>query len=81
MADVKVELDTAGIAQILKSFEFGVNAAASSIAARIPGAFVSGYTIDRKAAAVVVPGGDRLQARDGVITRAASSVGLEVRSR
>lgn len=40
---------------------------------------IRSYTTDRGAASVTVPA--LLQARDGVLTRAASAVGLEVRTK
>lgn len=83
MAKVEFELDHKGLAELLKSGQFApaVDELARSVAAKIPGASVETYTTDRNAAAVYVPGGAEMQARDGVITRAAAASGLVVRSR
>lgn len=55
-----------------------VNAIAHQIAAQAgPDAQVDEYTTDRAAAAVRVPADQ--QAKDGVLTRAAAAVGVEVR--
>lgn len=77
MANVKIRLDHAGIAELLKSAEMAqvVNEAAAAVAVQAGGEMES-YTTDRAAAAVTVKA-DR-QARDGALTRAAQAVGLEV---
>lgn len=81
-------LDSAGIAEILKSAE--MQAAVTGLAESIAGdvrsqvgdaeVVVDEYMTDRAAASVTIkhPKGLLLQARDGVLTRAASSAGLEV---
>ncbi|WP_028477919.1 hypothetical protein [Nocardia sp. CNY236] len=77
-----VRLDHRGLGKILKSQAFAdvVNDAAIRVAAAAgDNAEVDKYTTDRKAAAVIVPAED--QARDGALTRAAASVGLEVRAK
>ncbi|WP_454199588.1 hypothetical protein [Nocardia sp. Marseille-Q1738] len=77
-----VRLNHEGIARLLKSREFAavVKGAAHRVAAEAgEDATVSEYTTDRAAAAVSVPA--EQQARDGVLTRAAASVGLEVKAR
>lgn len=90
MADV--ELDSKGIAQVLKSA--GVAAAVQDLAEQVatqvrnavPEAeevVVDSYTTDRAAASVTIKDArGRLWAvRDGVLFRAAASVGLEVTER
>ncbi|WP_043737663.1 hypothetical protein [Nocardia asiatica] len=77
-----VRLDHGGISRLLKSREFAavVKEAADRVAAEAgEDATVSEYTTDRSAASVWVPA--EQQARDGVLTRAAASVGLEVEGR
>lgn len=89
---VDLRLDHSGIASILKSGPFAANVAekaaeiASGVVGQIGGRFpveVSTYTTDRAAAAVTIahPAGAILQARDGVLTRAAAAAGLEVTER
>ncbi|MGE2714197.1 hypothetical protein ACQI4L_09080 [Mycolicibacterium litorale] len=57
-----------------------INALARQVAAAAgPDAEVDEYTTDRAAAAVRVPA--EQQAKDGALTRAAATVGLEVRSK
>ena len=80
MTDPKFTLNRKGVAEILKGGEIaaGVNAVAGQVKARAgDDAEVDTYTTDRKAAAVRVPADQ--QARDGLLTRAAAEVGLEVR--
>jgi hypothetical protein len=75
-----VRLNRGGVSKVLKSPEFAVkmNTLAQAIADDIgEDAEVSEYTTDRRAASVSVPA--HRQARDGALTRAAASVGLEVR--
>lgn len=90
MADF--ELDHAGIAEILKSsgVRAVVSAAASSIASAVRSSepeaddvVVDNYTTDRAAASVTVRDvrAKGWQAKNGLLTRAAASAGLEVRSR
>jgi hypothetical protein len=90
MSDVK--LDSKGIAQILKSGEVAaaVHEMAESIAAAVrqsePDAeevVVDDYQTDRAASSVTIRDarGRLWQVRDGILTRAASSVGLEVTDR
>ncbi|MGB3301781.1 MAG: hypothetical protein WBA98_03745 [Gordonia sp. (in: high G+C Gram-positive bacteria)] len=88
MAD-KFRLNRKGVAEVLRS-QCGdaVNALAEQVAAAARSEIgddsvpveVNQYTTDRGAAAVVIahPSGAELQARGGVLTRAASSAGLEV---
>lgn len=88
----KVELDRAGIGSMLKSGPIpdAVNAAAHRIAAnvRLPAdspdgsdVVVERYVTDRGAAAVVVrhPWATRLEAKYGLLSRAAGSAGFTVR--
>ncbi len=82
MAANRIRLNSRNIEKLLKSSEFAAmtNQAARRIAeAAGPDAEVQPYTTDRKAAAVVVPA--EQQARDGVLTRAAASAGLEVKQK
>jgi hypothetical protein len=76
---VEVTLDTEGLAAVLNSaaVQSMVTEAANRVAQAtgVP-ARVYGYTTDRKAAAVTVAA--EAQARDGVLTSAASSLGLRV---
>lgn len=83
-------ISTSGIGDMLKSDEVRsvIDDLAQQVAARVsagPGVdvVVDSYTTDRAAAAVIIahPKGMLLQARDGVLTRAAASLGLEVRER
>ncbi|MEJ9080769.1 hypothetical protein WKY82_20335 [Gordonia malaquae] len=82
--------DRRGIGEILKTQAAPqVNALASQVQARVIDAIdddtvevtLEAYTTDRGAAAVTIadPEGLALQARDGVLTRAAAAVGLEVK--
>jgi hypothetical protein len=91
VADVEFRLDRSGIRELLRSDPVRevVDAKAEEIAAavrtQVPGDVevrVDSYTTDRAAAAVVVADvrGMAWQARDGVLTRAAGSAGLEVRA-
>lgn len=80
MADPKFKLDYKGVGEVLKSPDTAaaINALAAQIAARAGGdAEMDDYTTDRRAASVRVPADQ--QARDGLLTRAAAEVGLEVR--
>jgi hypothetical protein len=85
-----VKLDHAGIAAVLRSAAVAqqVTAAASDIRGRVAAAVdgdvvLDTYVTDRAAASVTIRDvrGRVWQARDGVLTRAAASAGLEVRSR
>jgi hypothetical protein len=91
MADVEFRLDRSGIRELLRSDPVRelVDAKAGEIAAavrtQIPGDVevrVDSYTTDRAAASVIIADvrGMAWQARDGVLTRAAGSIGLEVRA-
>ncbi|NMD55187.1 hypothetical protein FK530_06790 [Tsukamurella conjunctivitidis] len=79
MADPKFKLDKRGGAEVLKQLAAEqINALARQIAAQAgPDAEVEPYTTDRAAASVSVPADQ--QAADGVLTRAASAAGVEVR--
>lgn len=82
MARKGVRLNRKGGAKLLKSPEFKtrIDAVANGIAQDIgEGASVESYTTDRGAAAVSVPAD--MQARDGALTRAAASAGLDVRTK
>lgn len=82
MAGVKIRLNYAALAKLLKSEDFAAlaNSAAQQVADKAgDGAQVSKYTTDRRAAAVSVPAED--QARDGALTRAAAAVGLQVKTK
>lgn len=88
MARIKFTRDSRGIDAILRSTDFGQVAAAHRIAGQVraeTGAdvVVDTYTTDRQAASVTIRHvrGKLMQARDGVLTRAASAAGLEVTSR
>lgn len=75
------ELDLDGGAEVLKELAAG---AIAELAAQIAsdageGAKVKTYITDRAAATVSVPA--EAQAKDGVLTRAASAAGLEVKLR
>lgn len=74
-------LDRKGGAEVLKTLAAPhINALARQVAGRAgDDAEVDEYTTDRAAAAVTVPA--EQQAKDGVLTRAASATGLEVRSK
>lgn len=88
---VKVELDHKGIAEVLKSegARAAVHGLAEKIADEVRAAddsldvVVDDYTTDRAAASVTIRDqrGRLLQVRDGILTRAASAAGLEVRER
>lgn len=89
---IKVELDRSGIRELLKSPEIrgAVEDMADRIADQVSGSIdpdaevvVDTYTTDRAAASVTIkhPAAQLWQARDGVLTRAAAAVGLEVKSR
>ncbi len=82
MATVRIRLNHSNIGKLLKSPEFAglVNAVADKVAeAAGPEADVDHYTTDRGAASVAVPAED--QALYGTLTRAAESVGLEVKQK
>lgn len=95
MARVKFTRDSAGIAAILRSTDFGQVAAAQRVAAQVraqnPGVEVvvdtyttrGGRMSPRQAASVTIrdKNGRLLQVRDGALTRAASAAGLEVKTR
>jgi hypothetical protein len=86
-----VELDHAGIAEILKTAMRGpIDALARQIADRVDVGTVTdaevtvrSYTTDRAAAAVSIahPAGLAMQAKHGSLTKAAASLGLEVKSK
>lgn len=89
MARVHVTVDHAAIGEIAKSagIRSMVDAAAEQIAGHVRGevgadvpVVVDHYTTDRAAAAVVITDvrGAGLQAKHGVLTRAASAIGVEV---
>lgn len=84
-------LDAAGVREVLKgpAMRQAVDDLAGQIADRVradlpPGVTVSvrGYTTDRDAASVTVEDvrGMAWQARDGILTRAAGALGLEVKA-
>jgi len=92
MARVQFRRDSNGIAEVLRSR--GVRDAIHGLAERVAGrvrallpagtdVVVDDYTTDRAASAVTIRdmSGRLWQARDGVLTRAASAEGLEVRER
>ncbi|MEV7212084.1 hypothetical protein AB0O31_03170 [Kitasatospora cineracea] len=90
--DVTFELDSEGIREVLKSPEVKamVDEAAAAVAQHIQSEVRAGvtvevrpYTTDREAATVVVPDIRAMawQARDGIVTRAAASIGAEVKER
>ncbi|MFC0314487.1 hypothetical protein ACFQNE_02045 [Gordonia phosphorivorans] len=90
MARPKFRRSHKGIGEILKSPEFAaqMTTMAEQIAAEtdVPDGvdvLVEAYTTDRGAAAVIIadPAGMELQATDGVLTRAAARVGLEVKAK
>lgn len=92
---LKIELDSGGIGEMLRSdgVRAAVDAAASavrSIAASDPAVTTNGatadqdsYTTDRAAAGVGIPhpAGLAIEAKHGTLTRAAAAAGLEVNSR
>lgn len=75
------KLNRAGGAEVLKELAAdAIHALAQQVAAQAgDAAQVDEYTTDRAAASVSVPA--HLQAKDGVLTRAAAAAGLEVRSK
>ncbi len=83
--------DRKGISEILKKQTAGaINGLASQIHSQAQASVYSDvevtmepYTTDRAAASVTIadPRGLEMQARDGVLTRAAATLGLEVRSK
>lgn len=88
-ARIRVELDHGGVREILRSQGMAnmVNTAAARIesaaeAMTWPPVVVNAYTTDRRAAAVTIAADEGLaiQAKDGVLTRAAGSIGAEVSS-
>lgn len=91
MADVDLRLDSRGIAEVLKSAPVRqeVHKLAEEVADRVrsiqPDAdvVVDDYTTDRAASSVTIREGMAAlwQARDGILTRAAASAGLEVREK
>lgn len=78
-AGVTFELNRAGGAEVLKTIVADEIAKLTEqiAAAAGEGAAADHYVTDRAAGSVSVPAG--LQAKRGVLTRAAASVGLEVR--
>lgn len=90
-------LDSKGIAEILRSegIASAVDALAEQIAQNVRGqgftvssgdplpVTVDHYTTDRRAASVTInhPAGIGMQAKHGVLTKAAAAAGLEVRAR
>lgn len=81
-------LDHGGIAELLKSgpFAAAVHSVAQSIAGSVDvdaeeGVVVDDYTTDRAASSVTIrdPRAMLWQAQDGVLTRAASGAGVEVK--
>ncbi|MCP9205502.1 hypothetical protein [Streptomyces cucumeris] len=88
---VDFRLDHAGVREILKGPEVRqtidglADEVAANVRALVPAGTeieVRGYTTDRGAATVVVadPQAMSWQARDGILTRAAGFVGLEVKA-
>lgn len=75
------KLNRKGASEVLKSeARDAVNALAAKVAANAgDDATIDPYTTDRAAASVSVPADQ--QARDGVLTRAATAAGLEVRTK
>lgn len=87
----RFDLDTRGVREILRGEEVRtlIDSYAGQVAANVralvpPGTSIEvrGYTTDRGAATVVVadPQAMGWQARDGILTRAAGSAGLEVKA-
>jgi acyl-CoA hydrolase len=85
------QLDTAGVREVLKSQELRtvVDTLAGQIADNVRASVregttvsVHGYTTDRGAASITVEDVRAMawQARDGILTRAAGAVGLEVKA-
>ena len=92
MAKPKIDLDSAGIASVLKSGDVArlVHSAAESVAAGVRGrvdaengVVVDDYTTDRAASSVTIRDvrGKLWQVRDGVLSSAAAAAGLEVKAR
>lgn len=93
MAKIKFVIDRVGISDLLKSDDFqqAVHDKAETIAAAareaMPdahrGVVVDDYTTDRAASSVTIrdPLALDLEAREGVLTRAAAAAGLEVTER
>lgn len=89
MSDIKLE--SKGVLQVLKSSEVAdavedyARRIAASVTGQQPGAdvVVDNYTTDRAASSVTIRDarGRLWQVRDGILTRAASSAGLEVKAR
>lgn len=88
MRGFSLRLDHSGIGEILKSREMGevVGDAGEDIRSRVAAAVPAGidvtvqrYVTDRQAASVAIehPRGIALQARHGVLTRAATSIGAD----
>lgn len=75
------KLDHKGAEEILKTVPADeIHALAKKVAENAGDpAWVNTYTTDRAAASVTVPAG--MQAKHGVLTRAASAAGLEVKTR
>ncbi|MGJ3228917.1 hypothetical protein ACQEUV_26710 [Micromonospora aurantiaca (nom. illeg.)] len=89
---IEVEVDFAGIGEIARGDDVRqmVNQATEQIASRVRALVgddvpvtVSEYTTDREAASITIADrrGIALQAKHGVLTRAAGSVGADVRIR
>ncbi|WP_045562981.1 hypothetical protein [Streptomyces sp. FxanaA7] len=87
----RFELDSRGVREILRGEEVRTlidglaGQVAANVRALVPAGTqieVRGYTTDRGAATVVVadPQAMGWQARDGILTRAAGSAGLEVKA-
>lgn len=87
----RFELDSRGVREILRGEEVRqvidglAGEVAANVRALVPAGTsieVRGYTTDRGAATVVVadPQAMGWQARDGILTRAAGSAGLEVKA-
>lgn len=79
---VDIRLDHDGLAEVLKDMcRHIVDDAAGQVADAFggDGVLTDSYTTDRAAASVSVPAAR--QAKDGELTRAAASVGLEVREK
>lgn len=92
MRNAKIQLDTKGIRSVLSGADVAsavrglAEQAAGNARAVLPAGtdvVVDSYTTDRAAASVTIRDGrGRLwQVRDGVLTRAASALGLEVTAR
>lgn len=92
MARPEIKLDHAGIEAVLKSSEVAgaIRGRAETVAAMVrgdvdakDGVVVDNYTTDRAASSVTIRDtrGRLWQARDGVLSRAALSAGLEFRGR